>query len=81
MTDSLRHDIADPRTYTSLYWHDRVGVDQVGKQVSVYVRAADLPLWERAERYARKHRMPVSGLIMAALEAYLSEQRDEETKR
>jgi len=56
-------------------------VDQVGKQVSVYVRAADLPLWERAERYARQHRMPVSGLIMVALEAYLSEQRDEETKR
>jgi hypothetical protein len=45
----------------------------MGKQVSVYVRDADLPLWERAERYARRRRMPVSGLIMAALEAYLAE--------
>jgi len=39
----------------------------------VYVRDEEIPLWERAERYARKHRMPVSGLVMAALEAYLAE--------
>lgn len=49
----------------------------MGKQVSVYVRDDDLELWERAERYARKHRMPVSGLILAALEAYLVEQDPE----
>jgi len=45
----------------------------MGKQVSVYIREQDLPLWERAERYARRHRMPVSGLVLAALEAYLVE--------
>jgi hypothetical protein len=45
----------------------------MGKQVSVYVRDDDLPLWERAERYARKQRMPISGLVMAALEAYLAD--------
>jgi hypothetical protein len=52
----------------------------MGKQVSVYVRDDDLELWERAEKYARKHRMPVSGLIMAALEAYLSDQGQPEPK-
>lgn len=46
----------------------------MGKQVSVYVRDSDMPLWGRAERYARAHRMPVSGPIMAALERYLAEQ-------
>jgi hypothetical protein len=52
-----------------------VGVsEQVGRQVSIYVRAQDLPLWERAEQYARARRMPVSGLVMAALERYLAEQ-------
>jgi hypothetical protein len=43
----------------------------MGKQTTVYVRDADVPLWERAERYARQRRMPMSGLVMAALEAYL----------
>jgi hypothetical protein len=45
----------------------------VGKQVSVYIREADAALWSQAEQYARARRMPVSGLIMAALEAYLAE--------
>jgi len=45
----------------------------MGKASAVYVRDADMALWERAERYARKMRMPMSGLIMAALEAYLAE--------
>jgi len=45
----------------------------MGKQVSVYVRDDDLDLWERAEAYARRRRMPVSGLIMAALEAFLTD--------
>lgn len=45
----------------------------MGKQVSVYVRDADLALWRRAEEYARAHRMPLSGLIMAALEAHLAD--------
>ena len=41
--------------------------------MSVYVRDEDLALWERAEEYARRHRMPVSGLVMAALERFLVE--------
>ncbi|THV26022.1 hypothetical protein [Glycomyces paridis] len=48
--------------------------DPVGKQVSIYIRAADLDLWRRAEAYARERRMPASGLVMLALEQYLSEQ-------
>jgi hypothetical protein len=50
---------------------------EMGKATAIYVREADLPLWERAERYARRHRMPVSGLVLAALESYLAE-RDPE---
>jgi hypothetical protein len=46
----------------------------MGRQTTIYVREDDLPLWERAERYARAHRMPVSGLVMAALERFLAEQ-------
>jgi hypothetical protein len=46
----------------------------MGRQTTIYVREDDLALWERAERYARRHRMPVSGLVMAALERYLAEQ-------
>ena len=48
--------------------------DQVGRQVSVYIRAEDLAVWARAERYAREHRMPMSGLVMLAVERYLAEQ-------
>jgi hypothetical protein len=43
----------------------------MGKATAVYVRDSDLPLWERAERFARARRMPMSGLVMLALEAYL----------
>jgi hypothetical protein len=46
--------------------------DSVGRQVSIYVRADDLELWRRAEAYARERRMPVSGLVMLALERYLN---------
>lgn len=42
-----------------------------GRQVSIYVREEELALWRRAEQYARRHRMPVSGLILMALETYL----------
>jgi hypothetical protein len=45
----------------------------MGRQVSLYVRDMDLPLWRRAERYVRARRMSLSGLIMTALEAYLSD--------
>lgn len=43
----------------------------MGKVVAVYVRERDLPLAERAERYARKYRMTLSGLYLLALEEYL----------
>lgn len=43
----------------------------MGKQVSVYVRTDDEPLWERAEAYARGRRLTMSALIMNALQAYL----------
>jgi hypothetical protein len=46
----------------------------MGKATAVYVRDSDLPLWERAERYARAHRMPMSGLVMLALERFLDEE-------
>jgi hypothetical protein len=59
--------------------------DSVGRQVSIYVRADDLELWRRAEAYARKRRMPASGLVMLALERYLSaedaEADDDDTSR
>jgi hypothetical protein len=42
---------------------------RMGKK-TVYVREDDQQVWEWAERYARERRMPVSGLIMAALERY-----------
>lgn len=45
----------------------------MGRAAAIYVREADLPLWERAERYARERRMPVSGLVMLALERFLAE--------
>jgi hypothetical protein len=48
----------------------------MGKQVSVYVRDGDADVWARAERYAKARRMPVSGLVMAALEAYLADADD-----
>jgi hypothetical protein len=43
----------------------------MGKATAIYVRESDLPLWERVERYARERRMPISGLVMLAVEEYL----------
>lgn len=45
----------------------------VGMAKAVYVRDEDVDLWERAEAFAKARRMPVSGLVMAALEAYLAD--------
>jgi len=45
--------------------------EKVGIHKSIYVRANDVELWRRAEAYARERRMTTSGLVMAALEAYL----------
>jgi hypothetical protein len=44
----------------------------VGGKRTVYVRDEDAELWARAEAYARARRLPMSALIMTALEAYLS---------
>lgn len=44
----------------------------MGGKKTIYVRDSDDRLWQRAERYARGRRMPISGLIMAALEEYLA---------
>ncbi len=49
----------------------------MGIAKAVYVRDEDVELWARAERYAKARRMPVSGLVMAALEAYLADVGDE----
>jgi hypothetical protein len=48
----------------------------MGKQVSVYVRDEDLEVWERAERYARARRLPMSALVMTALERYLETEEE-----
>jgi hypothetical protein len=37
----------------------------------IYVRDADVPLFERAERYAERHRTSLSALIATALQEYL----------
>jgi hypothetical protein len=49
----------------------------MGMHKAVYVRDEDVALWERAERYAKARRMPISGLVLAALEAYLADEADE----
>ena len=51
----------------------------MGKQVSIYIRDEDLSLWERVEEYARRHRMPVSGLVMTAVEGYLADHTEDDT--
>lgn len=49
----------------------------MGEPKTIYVREQDLALWRRAEAYARAHRLPVSGLVLTALERYLAEEDDE----
>jgi hypothetical protein len=46
---------------------------RMGRQTTIYIRDRDLKLWARAEAFAVRRRMPVSGLVMAALETYLAE--------
>jgi hypothetical protein len=36
----------------------------------IYVRDEDAELWEWAVAYARAHRMPVSGVVLNALQAF-----------
>ena len=48
-----------------------------GEQKTIYVRASDVPIWRRAEAFARRRRLTVSALVINALEAYLAEHDDE----
>ncbi|HEY8454192.1 MAG TPA: hypothetical protein VIL34_01245 [Actinopolymorphaceae bacterium] len=41
------------------------------------MRASDVPIWRRAEAFARRRRLTVSALVINALEAYLAEHDDE----
>jgi hypothetical protein len=52
----------------------------MGMHKAVYVRDEDVALWERAEAYAKARRMPVSGLIMTALEKYLADEDAEDER-
>ena len=45
----------------------------MGKQVSVYIRDEDAELWARAEAYAKARRLPMSALVMTALERFLAD--------
>lgn len=72
VTHRLRHaehHIGYPKTCEGLH---RQNVVEMGKATAIYIREGDLPLWERVERYARERRMPVSGLVMLAVEEYLA---------
>lgn len=51
-----------------------------GKQVSVYVRAEDMEVWQRAERHAKARRLTMSALVMTALERYLADNEDDGTE-
>ena len=51
----------------------------MGEARSIYVKDADLPLWRRAEEYARARRLTMSALIMNALQAYLDEPDERES--
>jgi hypothetical protein len=53
----------------------------MGAAKAVCVRDADAELWAPAERYAKGRRMPVSGLVMVALEADLQHQDDSGRRR
>jgi hypothetical protein len=44
----------------------------VGKK-TIYVRVEDQNLWQRAEAYAKARRLPMSALVMTALEKYLDQ--------
>jgi hypothetical protein len=44
----------------------------MGQYKSLYVNDDELEVLAQAEAYAKAHRMKFSGLVMAALEAYLA---------
>ena len=43
----------------------------------MYVRDEDLAVWERAESYAKVRRLPMSALVMTALERYLADEDEQ----
>lgn len=45
---------------------------------TLYVRDDDLPVWERAESYAKATRQSVSALVAAALSRYLPDEPDDD---
>jgi hypothetical protein len=45
----------------------------MGQYKSLYVNDDELQVLAQAEAYAKAHRMKFSGLVMAALEAYLAD--------
>ena len=45
----------------------------MGKK-TIYVAEREQALWDRAVAYAEAHRLPMSALVMAALERYLKDQ-------
>lgn len=49
----------------------------MGQYKSLYVNEDELDVLSRAEAYAKAHRMKFSGLVMAALEAYLADRAEE----
>lgn len=52
-----------------------------GKQVSVYIRAEDMAVWQHAERHAKARRLTMSALVLTALERYLADNDDDSTDR
>jgi len=70
--------LSDATPYATLC-EDRYIVEPfvMGMHKAVYVRDEDVALWQQAEAYAKARRMPVSGLIMAALERYLADEDDD----
>lgn len=53
----------------------------MGRATAIYIREDDQELWERVVAYARTRRMPVSGLVMLALERFLAEEEHEDDDR
>lgn len=55
--------------------------DSMGQQKGIYVKDADVPLWQRAEAYARSRRLTMSALLMNALQEYLDRHREADERR
>jgi hypothetical protein len=71
------HDSPDAQTCTSLR---RDTHTNMGRAVNIYIRDEELALWERVEAYARKRRMPLSGLVLEAMEEHLARHAEDPPK-